>query len=57
MRETIRQAACMLPHRNVFGQAGMIVPIAAKFIVAGTPHFRDTVAFAFSPVVSVPGHS
>jgi|688.fasta_scaffold458041_2 hypothetical protein len=35
----------MLPHRNVFGQAGVIVPVAAKLIVSRTPHSRDSVAF------------
>jgi hypothetical protein len=38
MREIIRQADCMLPHRNVFGQAGGIVPIATKFNVSKTPY-------------------
>jgi len=47
----------MLPHRNVFGQAGVIVPIAAKFIVSRMPHSRDSVAFAANPKTPVPGHS
>jgi hypothetical protein len=38
MRETIRQAQRMLPHRNVFGQAGGIVPIATTFNVSKTPN-------------------
>ena len=38
MRETIRQAERMLPHRNVFGQAGRIVTIATKFNVSQTPY-------------------
>ena len=42
MWETIRQAERMLPHRNVFGQAGGIVPIATKFNVSKTPHSGDS---------------
>ena len=42
MRETIRQAERMLPHRNVFGQAGGIVPIATKFNVSQTPYSGDS---------------
>ncbi len=42
MRETILQAARMLPHRNVFGQAGGIVPIATKFNVPRTPYSGDS---------------
>lgn len=50
MRETIRQAERMLPHRNVFGQGGGIVPIATKFDVSKTPHSGGS-------YVSAAGHS
>lgn len=38
MRETILQAERMLPHRNVFGQAGGIVSIATTINVSKTPY-------------------
>ncbi len=57
MRETIQQAGRMLPHRNVFGQAGVIVPVATKVTVSRTPHSRDSVAFAASHAAPVAGHS
>jgi hypothetical protein len=38
MRETILQAARMLPHRNVFGQAGGVVLIATTINVFKTPY-------------------
>lgn len=56
MRETIRQAERMLPHRNVFGQAGGIVPVATQFRVSGTPHSGDSVAFATSRAAPLAGH-
>jgi len=57
MRETIRQAERMLPHRNIFGQAEGIVPVATKLTVSRTPHSRDSVAFAASHAAPVTGHS
>jgi hypothetical protein len=38
MRETILQAERMLPHRNVFGQAGGVVLIATTINVSKTPY-------------------
>ena len=42
MRETILQAARMLPHRNVFGQAGGVVPIATTTNDSKTPYLGDS---------------
>lgn len=39
MRETIHQAARMLPHRNVFGQAGVTVVIATMLKASSKPRY------------------
>ena len=57
MRETIRQALRMLPHRNVFGQAGGIVPIATKFNVSKTPYSGDSDVSAVGQPKSTEAHS
>ncbi len=57
MREIIRQAERMLPHRNDFGQAGGIVPIATTFRVSKTPVFWGSDDFEVGPVAPPAAHS
>lgn len=56
MRETIRQADRMLPHRNVFGQAEAIVSIATTIHVSKMPcfcGFDDSEAGHVDPLASL----